>query len=40
MKVESLRGNVPEAPQLDRLLRYETNLGRNFDRTLNPLERL
>jgi len=32
--------NVPNAPTLDRLLRYETSLERNFDRTLSQLERL
>jgi len=32
--------NVPEAPRLDRLLRYEASLERAFDRTLNQLERL
>ena len=40
MKVESLSRNVPGAPQLDRLLRYETTLEKAFDRTLNQLERL
>jgi hypothetical protein len=32
--------NVPEAPQLDRLLRYEASLERAIDRTLTQLERL
>jgi hypothetical protein len=40
LKVECLRQNVPDAPQLDRLLRYETNLERSIERTLNQLERL
>jgi hypothetical protein len=40
LKVESLRQNVPDAPQLDRLLRYETSLERSIERTLNQLERL
>jgi hypothetical protein len=40
MHLEVLRRNVPEAPELDRLLRYETNLERSFDRTLSQLERL
>jgi hypothetical protein len=40
MEIEWLRGNVPDAPQLDRLLRYETTLQRDFDRTLSQLERL
>ena len=39
-RLESLRRNVPECPQLDRLLRYEANLDRVFDRTLTQLERL
>jgi hypothetical protein len=39
-KLESLCHNVPDAPQLDRLLRYETSLDRSFERTLNQLERL
>ena len=30
----------PDAPELDRLLRYETSLDRLFDRTLSQLERL
>jgi hypothetical protein len=40
MKLELLRRNVPDAPQLDRLLRYEASLERSFDRTLSQLERL
>lgn len=40
LQLESMRRNVPDAPQLDRLLRYETTLGRDFDRTLAQLERL
>jgi hypothetical protein len=40
IEIDSLRGNVPDAPQLDRLLRYETTLQRDFDRTLSQLERL
>jgi hypothetical protein len=39
MELESLRHGVPDAPQLDRLLRYETTLERAIDRTLNQLER-
>jgi len=38
-ELESLRQNVPDAPQLDRLLRYETSLERSIERTLNQLER-
>jgi len=37
---EILRHNVPDAPTLDRLLRYEASLDRSFDRTLNQIERL
>jgi len=40
MEVESLSRNVPDAPKLDRLLRYETTLEKAFERTLNQLERL
>jgi hypothetical protein len=40
MEVEALRGSVPESPQLERLLRYETSLDRGFERTLNQLERI
>jgi hypothetical protein len=40
MRLESLRHNVPDAPQLDRLLRYEASLERSIDRTLTQLERL
>jgi hypothetical protein len=40
LELESLRQNVPDAPQLDRLLRYETSLERSIERTLNQLERL
>jgi len=40
LELESLRRNVPEAPQLDRLLRYETTISREIERTLNQLERL
>jgi hypothetical protein len=39
IEIEWLRGNVPDAPQLDRLLRYEAILQRDFDRTLSQLER-
>ncbi len=31
---------LPKAPELDRLLRYEASLERSFDRTLSQLERL
>jgi hypothetical protein len=40
IEIESLRANVPDAPQLDRLLRYEAILQRDFDRALSQLERL
>ena len=39
-KMEAKRSGVPEAPRLDRMLRYEAALERAFDRTLNQLERL
>lgn len=39
LELESLRRSVPEAPQLDRLLRYETTISRGIERTLNQLER-
>ena len=40
MKLEALRQHVPLTPQFDHLLRYETSLERNFDRTLSQLERV
>jgi hypothetical protein len=40
IKIEIVRQSVPEGPDLDRLLRYETSLERAFDRTLGQLERL
>jgi len=40
MKLEALRRHVPLTPQFDHLHRYEASLERNFDRTLNQLERL
>jgi DNA repair ATPase RecN len=40
MILESIRQNVPDAPEADRLLRYEANLDRAIDRTLTQLERL
>ena len=39
-QLEIVSRNVPHGPGLDRLLRYETNLERSFDRTLSQLERL
>jgi hypothetical protein len=39
-KLEIRSGGVPEASRLDRLLRYNANLERGFDRTLNQLERI
>jgi hypothetical protein len=39
-QLEIMSRNVPDGPGLDRLLRYETNLERSFDRTLSQLERL
>ncbi len=40
LELESLRRGVPEGPQLDRLLRYAAAISRDFERTLNQLERL
>jgi hypothetical protein len=40
MKLESLRRNVPEGPQLERLLKYEASINREIDRILTQLERL
>jgi hypothetical protein len=39
IEIEWGRANVPEATQIDRLLRYQTTLERDFDRTLGQLER-
>ena len=39
-KLSAIARNVPNGPQLDRLLRYEASLERTFDRTLSQLERL
>jgi len=39
-QLEIMSRNVPDGPGLDRLLRYEANLDRSFDRTLSQLERL
>jgi hypothetical protein len=39
-QLETLRHSIPDAPGLDRLLRYEASLERAFDRTLTQLERL
>jgi hypothetical protein len=38
--VKTLRCNIPDSPQLDHLLRYETTLSREIDRILNRLDRL
>ena len=40
MESETLRQYVPDSSQPDRLLRYESSLERNIDRTLSQLERL
>jgi hypothetical protein len=40
LNVEILRQSVPDFPGLDRLLRYSNSLERDFDRTLNQLERV
>jgi hypothetical protein len=39
-RIEAKAANVPEAPRLDRILRYSAGLERDSDRTLNQLERL
>jgi hypothetical protein len=39
LELEFVCRSVPEAPQLDRLLRYETTISREIERTLNQLER-
>jgi hypothetical protein len=39
-RMECKSACVPEAPRLDRILRYSASLERDFDRTLNQLERL
>jgi hypothetical protein len=38
-QVEALRHSIPDAPGLERLLRYEASLDRAWDRTLSQLER-
>jgi hypothetical protein len=38
-RVEALRHSIPDAPGLDRILRYEAHLDRAWDRTLSQLER-
>ena len=39
-RLESLCKHVPDAPEVDRLIRYGSYLERSFDRTLAQLERL
>jgi hypothetical protein len=39
-RLEKVSANVPESARLDRLLKYSASLERDFDRTLNQLERL
>jgi hypothetical protein len=39
-KYQTIAALVPSQDVLERLLRYEANLRREFDRTLNQLERL
>ena len=39
-KLERRSSGVPESGRLDRLLRYEANIQREYDRVLNQLERL
>ena len=40
LEIDKLCHRVPDDPRAERLLRYETTLERNFDRTLNQLERI
>jgi hypothetical protein len=40
MKLLVLSRSVPDAMQMDRLLRYGTSLDREMDRTLKQFERL
>lgn len=40
IELEGLRQCVPDSPGLERLIRYETSLERQFDRTLTQLERI
>jgi hypothetical protein len=40
IEVERLRFRIPDAPGLDRILRYDAHLGREFERLLSRLERL
>ncbi len=40
LEVESPCEIVPDAPELDNVLRYETTVRRAIDRTLNQLERI
>jgi hypothetical protein len=39
-RMESRSAGIPEANRLDRLLKYSATLERDFERTLNQLERL
>lgn len=38
-QIDKLRGSVPGLADMDRLIRYEATINREFDRTLNQLER-
>ena len=38
-RLESLRKNVPDAPAVDRLIRYEAHLERSLERASTQLER-
>lgn len=40
IELEALRQAVPDSPGFERLMRYETSLERQFDRTLSQLERI
>jgi hypothetical protein len=40
MQLEVVSRSIPDGPGLERLLRYEASLNRDFDRTLSQLERI
>jgi hypothetical protein len=40
MQLEVVSRSIPDGPGLERLLRYEVSLNRDFDRTLSQLERI
>jgi hypothetical protein len=40
MQIEIVSRSIPEARELERFVRYEAHLSREFDRTLNQLHRM